>query len=118
MDIFFFSSRRRHTRYWRDWKFRRVLFRSRVNARDVWRSEGDAGIGALTADPRVAIMPRHRGGVAERPNAPVLKTGVRSRGPRVRIPPPPPFGARVEAAQRPPLSRSSVTTRNGRPIRE
>ena len=26
--IFFFSSRRRHTRYWRDWSFRRVLFRS------------------------------------------------------------------------------------------
>src|SRR3712207_1164639 len=25
---FFFSSRRRHTRYWRDWRFRRVLFRS------------------------------------------------------------------------------------------
>src|SRR3712207_8194598 len=25
---FFFSSRRRHTRYWRDWEFRRVLFRS------------------------------------------------------------------------------------------
>src|ERR1035437_4024019 len=24
----FFSSRRRHTRYWRDWEFRRVLFRS------------------------------------------------------------------------------------------
>jgi hypothetical protein len=31
----------------------------------------------------------HPGGVAERSNAPVLKTGVRSRGPRVRIPPPP-----------------------------
>src|SRR3712207_6992141 len=29
--FFFFSSRRRHTRYWRDWEFRRVLFRSRVN---------------------------------------------------------------------------------------
>src|SRR5947209_15555833 len=26
--LFFFSSRRRHTRYWRDWEFRRVLFRS------------------------------------------------------------------------------------------
>src|SRR3712207_9567959 len=26
--FFFFSSRRRHTRYWRDWEFRRVLFRS------------------------------------------------------------------------------------------
>src|SRR3712207_1739317 len=25
---FFFSSRRRHTRYWRDWSSRRVLFRS------------------------------------------------------------------------------------------
>ena len=32
---------------------------------------------------------RGPGGVAERSNAPVLKTGVRSRGPRVRIPPPP-----------------------------
>ncbi len=31
------------------------------------------------------------GGVAERLNAPVLKTGVPSRGPRVRISPPPPF---------------------------
>ena len=30
------------------------------------------------------------GGVAERLNAPVLKTGVLSRGPWVRIPPPPP----------------------------
>ena len=29
------------------------------------------------------------GGVAERSNAPVLKTGVRESGPRVRIPPPP-----------------------------
>ena len=29
------------------------------------------------------------GGVAERFNAPVLKTGVRESGPRVRIPPPP-----------------------------
>src|SRR3712207_3244826 len=28
MLLFFFSSRRRHTRYWRDWEFRRVLFRS------------------------------------------------------------------------------------------
>src|SRR3712207_384382 len=28
MHRFFFSSRRRHTRYWRDWEFRRVLFRS------------------------------------------------------------------------------------------
>src|SRR3712207_5608443 len=27
--VFFFSSRRRHTRYWRDWSSRRVLFRSR-----------------------------------------------------------------------------------------
>src|SRR5437764_9566726 len=27
---FFFSSRRRHTRYIGDWRFRRVLFRSRV----------------------------------------------------------------------------------------
>src|SRR5258707_6537890 len=26
--FFFFSSRRRHTRFWRDWRFRRVLFRS------------------------------------------------------------------------------------------
>ena len=30
------------------------------------------------------------GGVAERPKAPVLKTGVRETGPWVRIPPPPP----------------------------
>src|SRR6185295_14332133 len=29
LDIFFFSSRRRHTSYWRDLEFRRVLFRSR-----------------------------------------------------------------------------------------
>src|ERR1035437_7699381 len=29
--FFFFSSRRRHTRYWRDWRFRRVLFRSMTN---------------------------------------------------------------------------------------
>ena len=32
-----------------------------------------------------------RGGVAEWSNAPVLKTGDRSRGPRVRIPSPPPL---------------------------
>jgi hypothetical protein len=36
-------------------------------------------------DPR-----RSRGGVAEWSKAPVLKTGARSRGPWVRIPPPPP----------------------------
>src|SRR3712207_7046321 len=30
MFMFFFSSRRRHTRYWRDWEFRRVLFRSKA----------------------------------------------------------------------------------------
>src|SRR3712207_7568215 len=30
---FFFSSRRRHTRYWRDWSFRRVLFRSEEGRR-------------------------------------------------------------------------------------
>src|SRR3712207_7412355 len=29
LSFFFFSSRRRHTRYWRDLEFRRVLFRSR-----------------------------------------------------------------------------------------
>src|SRR3712207_8194248 len=28
MIVFFFSSRRRHTRYWRDWSSGRVLFRS------------------------------------------------------------------------------------------
>src|SRR3712207_4647976 len=28
LKFFFFSSRRRHTRYWRDWSSRRVLFRS------------------------------------------------------------------------------------------
>src|SRR5215475_3671937 len=28
--FFFFSSRRRHTRFSRDWRFRRVLFRSRL----------------------------------------------------------------------------------------
>src|SRR3712207_6991501 len=27
-SVIFFSSRRRHTIYWRDWEFRRVLFRS------------------------------------------------------------------------------------------
>src|SRR4051794_38019130 len=37
----------------------------------------------------IAHTLRPPGGVAERSNAPVLKTGVRSRGPRVRIPPPP-----------------------------
>src|SRR5947209_11325606 len=32
---FFFSSRRRHTRYWRDWEFRRVLFRSQRDRLDL-----------------------------------------------------------------------------------
>src|SRR3712207_5550553 len=29
-EVCFFPSRRRHTRYWRDWEFRRVLFRSTI----------------------------------------------------------------------------------------
>src|SRR6266511_5103414 len=33
--FFFFSSRRRHTRFSRDWSFRRVLFRSARSGRDV-----------------------------------------------------------------------------------
>src|SRR3712207_8848397 len=32
MYFFFLSSRRRHTIYWRDWSFRRVLFRSYAGA--------------------------------------------------------------------------------------
>src|SRR5947209_19968606 len=34
MLFFFFSSRRRHTRYWRDWSSGRVLFRSATA--DLW----------------------------------------------------------------------------------
>ena len=51
------------------------------------RARGGAG---RRAAPEVALRSfAAPGGVAERSNAPVLKTGVRSRGPRVRIPPPP-----------------------------
>ena len=50
------------------------------------------------------------GGVAERFNAPVLKTGVRESGPRVRIPPPPLEMPDAEGEQRmaSPLSREDV----------
>src|SRR3712207_8494048 len=33
--FFFFSSRRRHTRYWRDWSSERVLFRSRAGSAEL-----------------------------------------------------------------------------------
>src|SRR3712207_2008602 len=46
MHRFFFSSRRRHTRYWRDWEFRRVLFRSRASDRE----RGHIAAGRLWAD--------------------------------------------------------------------
>jgi integrase len=39
---------------------------------------------------REAIEQFEHGGVTERPNVPVLKTGVRATGPWVQIPPPPP----------------------------
>src|SRR5258707_7026384 len=38
--FFFFSSRRRHTRYWRDWEFRRVLFRSGFGSQEAAYSSG------------------------------------------------------------------------------
>src|SRR3712207_8435551 len=47
----FFSSRRRHTRYWRDWEFRRVLFRSAGDPGDAEPGRlgelagGDVGVG-------------------------------------------------------------------------
>jgi hypothetical protein len=37
-----------------------------------------------------ALMKERLGGVTERPNVPVLKTGDLARGPRVQISPPPP----------------------------
>src|SRR3712207_9382297 len=35
VDFFFFSSRRRHTRYWRDWSSDVVLFRSKLGCQVV-----------------------------------------------------------------------------------
>src|SRR5438445_4162520 len=67
-SIFFFSSRRRHTRYWRDLEFRRVLFRS---ASAVIGTLVDVGAGiaarlvALIADAHRAA----RGGGAARVGA-------------------------------------------------
>ena len=49
------------------------------------------------------------GGVAERLNAPVLKTGVPSRGPWVRIPPPPPESGDYLVG----MSRTVLTWRSG-----
>lgn len=44
----------------------------------------------FTAGPKPATRMRSCGGVAERSNVPVLKTGVGATPPWVRIPPPPP----------------------------
>src|SRR3712207_8457645 len=47
MLLFFFSSRRRHTRYWRDWSSGRVLFRSVELGTGVSVAQ-DAGMPAVT----------------------------------------------------------------------
>src|SRR5215203_4252195 len=52
--FFFFSSRRRHTRYWRDWSSGRVLFRS---LRGPLTRSGDGLRGRATAHRR-AETPR------------------------------------------------------------
>src|SRR3712207_552253 len=58
MHRFFFPSRRRHTRYWRDWEFRRVLFRSEdgrffreviLPRSSIWVTERDRAITAFLA---------------------------------------------------------------------
>ena len=55
------------------------------------------------------------GGVAERLNAPVLKTGVPSQGPWVRIPPPPPDSAESVSYPRfnKPIQAARVTDARG-----
>ena len=54
----------------------------------------------FTAGPKPATRRRSCGGVAERSNVPVLKTGVGATPPWVRIPPPPPRAAAFEPARR------------------
>src|SRR5215510_15821162 len=61
--FFFFSSRRRHTRWPRDWSFRRVLFRS-------WRICSPAlGVGAVHALKSAEARVRDGGSVARRRHA-------------------------------------------------
>src|SRR3712207_6959847 len=51
MIFFFFSSRRRHTRYWRDWSSRRVLFRSlRTQLKEQITAINELGLTAARAD--------------------------------------------------------------------
>jgi hypothetical protein len=52
------------------------------------RHEG-SDVGSSLSRPPADAAPECLGGVAERSNAPVLKTGVRASEPWVRIPPPP-----------------------------
>src|SRR3712207_9529192 len=62
--IFFFSSRRRHTRYWRDWSSDVVLFRSWNDAAQaegrpitlVLQVDGDTTVRASRAGLRDALM--------------------------------------------------------------
>src|SRR3712207_8153376 len=62
---FFFSSRRRHKRYWRDWSFRRVLFRSllllqaRMESREFAVQPGSCGT-LLRERATVLTVDRHR----------------------------------------------------------
>src|SRR3712207_7102862 len=66
--VFFFSSRRRHTRYWRDW------------SSDVCSSDLGAALAQQRADRRYA-GPLHRGAVAreadERPEVRAVQGAVR-----------------------------------------
>ena len=58
--------------------------------------------------PRSAVHGAAPGGVAERLNAPVLKTGSPSRGSWVRIPPPPPEPSATVILKIPPGAHFNV----------
>src|SRR5437762_4748468 len=47
LSVFFFSSRRRHTRYIGDWSFRRVLFRSQAAAVSLVANTAPVAFGAI-----------------------------------------------------------------------
>src|SRR3712207_8052590 len=55
-EFFFFSSRRRHTRYWRDWRFRRVLFRSVAELRAAGDDEAAEQVWRAPLDPPDALV--------------------------------------------------------------
>src|SRR3712207_8103427 len=79
--FFFFSSRRRHTRYWRDWSSGRVLFRSLE--RDGRRVVGHGAVAAQFGEDEPAARQERRGGEGPLVDGGAPQAGHRSEERRV-----------------------------------